>query len=298
MSRRGWLLFGAMGVIWGIPYLLIKVAVGGLSPAALVFVRTGMAALMLVPLAAFRGQLRPLLPRWRPLLIFAGVEIAVPWLLLSTAEQRLSSSLSGLLVAAVPLVGALLSWASGGERLGPQRLLGLLVGLAGVAALVGLDLHIGDVWALAAMAVVVLGYAVGPLVLARHLSDVPGLGVTAASLALTAVAYLPVALTQLPARPPSGGVLAAVVTLSVVCTAVAFLLFFALIAEVGPVRATVITYLNPAVALALGVLLLHEQFTVGIAVGFVLVLAGSVLATRRRPAATEPPALLEPAELA
>jgi drug/metabolite transporter (DMT)-like permease len=296
MSRRGWLLFVAMGVIWGIPYLLIKVAVGGLSPVTLVFLRTAVAALMLLPLAAFRGQLRPLLPRWRLLLIFAAVEVAVPWLLLSTAEQRLSSSLSGLLVAAVPLVGALLAWGTGGERLGPQRLLGLLVGLAGVAALVGLDLHVGDAWALAEMAVVVVGYAVGPWILARYLSDAPGLGVTAASLALTALVYLPWAVAQLPARAPSGGVIAAVVTLSVVCTATAFLLFFALIAEVGPVRATVITYLNPAVAVTLGVLLLHERFTLGIAVGFVLVLAGSVLATRRRAGTAAPPAPVPPAE--
>jgi drug/metabolite transporter (DMT)-like permease len=138
------------------------------------------------------------------------------------------------------------------------------------------------------MAVVVVGYAVGPWVLARYLSDAPGLGVTAVSLALTAVVYLPVAMAQLPARPPSGRVIAAVATLAVVCTATAFLLFFALIAEVGPVRATVITYLNPAVAVTLGVLLLHERFTLGIAVGFVLVLAGSVLATRRRPVPVEP----------
>src|SRR6266571_1337198 len=157
MSRRGWLLFVTMGVIWGIPYLLIKVAVGGLSPATLVFFRTVVAALMLVPLAAFRGQLRPLLPRWRPLLVFTAVELAVPWLFLATAEQRLSSSLSGLLVAAVPLVGALLGWATGGERLGPQRLAGLLVGLAGVAALVGLDVRVGDIWAVVEMAVVAVG---------------------------------------------------------------------------------------------------------------------------------------------
>lgn len=290
MSRRGWLLFAAMGLIWGIPYLMIKVAVGGLSPAALVFFRTAGAAALLLPIAAGRGQLRPLLRRWRPLLAFTAVELAVPWLLLNTAEQRLSSSLTGLLLAGVPLVGALLAWATGGERLGPQRAAGLLVGVVGVAFLVGLDLHIGDVWALLAMAGVAVGYAVGPFILDRYLAGLPGLGVIAASLGLAALVYLPFGLTQLPAHLPSRSVIGAVAVLAVVCSALAFLLFFALIAEVGPVRATVITYINPAVAVTLGVLLLHEPFTLGIGVGFALVLTGSVLATRRsRQAATEEP---------
>jgi len=281
MSRRGWALFITMSLIWGVPYLLIKVAVGGISPASLVFLRTGIAALLLVPLALARGQLRPVLRRWPIVLAFAFVEMAVPWLLLGSAERRLSSSLAGLLIAAVPLVGALLGWATGGERLGPRRLLGLLVGIAGVAALVGLDLHVDDALALVEMVVVIVGYAVGPFLLARYLSDLPGLGVTAASLAFTAIGYVPVAVVQLPRHWPAGKVVASVAVLALLCTATAFLVFFALIAEVGPVRATVITYLNPAVAVTLGVLLLHESFTAGIAVGFVLVLAGSVLATRR-----------------
>jgi drug/metabolite transporter (DMT)-like permease len=264
-----------------VPYLLIKVAVGGLSPASLVFLRTALAALLLVPLAAARGQLGPVLRRWPALVAFAFVELAAPWLLLASAERRLSSSLTGLLTAAVPLVGALLGWATGGERLGPRRQLGLLVGVVGVAALVGLDLHVDDALALVEMAGVIVGYAVGPFLLARYLSDLPGLGVIASALALTAVGYAPVAAVQLPRHWPGDRVVASVVVLALLCTAIAFLVFFALIAEVGPVRATVITYLNPAVAVTLGVVLLHERFTAGIAVGFALVLAGSVLATRR-----------------
>ncbi|OLB81695.1 MAG: hypothetical protein AUI14_02305 [Actinobacteria bacterium 13_2_20CM_2_71_6] len=284
MSRRGWLLFSVMGLIWGVPYLMIKVAVGALSPASLVFLRTLIAALLLLPLAAARGQLRPLLPYWRPMLAFAAVELALPWLLLASAEQRLSSSLAGLLIAAVPLVGALLGWATGGERLGALRQAGMLIGLAGVAALVGFDLHAGDVWAIGQMAIVVVGYAVGPFILVRYLSELPGLGVTAGALAVTALGYLPVAVVQLPRHWPEPKVIGAVLGLAVICTAAAFLLFFQLIAEVGAIRATVITYINPAVAVALGVLLLGEPFTVGIAVGFALVLTGSVLATRRQPA--------------
>jgi drug/metabolite transporter (DMT)-like permease len=275
-----------MGVIWGVPYLMIKVAVGGLTPGSLVFWRTAIAALLLVPLAAARGELRPLLPYWLPLLAYTVAELAVPWLLLSSAEQRLSSSLAGLLLAAVPLVGALLGWLSGTDRLSPRRLAGLLVGLFGVAALVGLDLGRGDVWALVEMLIVAVGYAVGPYLLTRYLSQLPGLGVVAVSLLLTAVGYLPVAIVQLPRHWPAARVTGAVLVLALLCTATAFLVFFALIDEVGPVRATVITYINPAVAVTLGVLLLHEPFTKGIVIGFVLVLAGSVLATWRSPGRT------------
>ncbi len=289
MSRRGWVLFAAMCFIWGIPYLLIKIAVTDLTPASLVLIRTGLAALLLVPVAAARGQLRPLQPRWRMLVCFTMVEIAVPWYLLSAAEQRLSSSLTGLLVAAVPLVGATLARLTGDhEPLGARRLTGLFVGLAGVAALVGLDIGTANAVALVQMALVVVCYALGPLILARSLSDLPGLGVIAASLALTAVAYTPTGIAQLPSRMPEGEVIAAAIVLGVLCTAIAFLIFFGLIAEVGPVRATVFTYVNPAVAVGLGVAFLHEPLTLGIATGFVLVLAGSVLATRRAAGPAEP----------
>jgi drug/metabolite transporter (DMT)-like permease len=284
-----------MCVIWGIPYLLIRVAVRELTPATLVFARTGLAALLLLPIAAMRGELRPLLRSWWPLLVFTVVELGVPWFLLSRAEEHLSSSLTGLLVAAVPLVGAGITTLRGSsDRLDGRRWIGLLLGLVGVAALVGLDLGSVDVTALVEVCVVVVGYAVGPIVLSRRLSDQPALGVVAASLALTAIAYAPVAAFQLPASFPRASVTASVLTLALVCTALAFLVFFALIAEVGPVRATVITYVNPAVAAILGVSILSERFTVGMGVGFALVLAGSVLATgqlggRRVPVPVEVP---------
>ena len=284
VSRRGWALFAAMCVIWGIPYLLIRVAVRDISPATLVLARTGIAAILLLPVAAARHELRPVLPRWLPLLVFALVEIAVPWVLLSSAEEHVSSSLTGLLIAAVPLVGAVIARTSGQrERLGLQSALGLLLGLVGVAALVGLDLGGVGAGSLAEIAAVVVGYAVGPAILARFLSDLPALGVIALSLAVAALAYVPLAALSLPDRVPPEKVLGSVAALAVICTALAFVLFFALIAEIGPVRATVITYVNPAVAAVLGVGVLGEHFTAGMGVGFVLVLAGSVLATRRAP---------------
>ncbi len=287
MSKRGWLLFAAMAVIWGIPYLLIRIAVRDLTPATLVFARTGLGALLLVPIAAHRGLLRPLLARWRILIVYTVIEIAVPWLLLSHAETRLSSSLSGLLVASVPLIGAVLivlarddHQARHDDRLSPTRLAGLLIGLAGVAVLVGVDVKVHNAWAVVEIGLTAVGYATGPIIIARKLADLPSLGVVAASLGLTALGYAPVAAVQWPSRI-TAEVAWSVVGLAIVCTAAAFLVFFALIAEVGPARATVITYVNPAVALLLGVVVLGEKFTVGIAVGFPLILFGCFLATSR-----------------
>jgi drug/metabolite transporter (DMT)-like permease len=290
VTRRGWFLFGVMGVLWGIPYLLIKVAVGELSPASLVFLRTATGALLLLPIAARRGAMRALLAHWRWVLVYTIVEVAIPWLLLSDGETHISSSLAGLLIAAVPFVGALLALVTGvDDRLDARRTTGLLVGFVGVAALVGFDLSGGNLGAVGEIAVVTVGYALGPMVIARRLRGLPVVGVIATSLALTAVIYAPVGILQLPNHALSLKVVLAVAALGVVCTAVAFILFFALIAEVGPVRATVITYINPAVALALGVLILGEPFTAGTGVGFALILAGSFLATRRTaPAAARP----------
>jgi drug/metabolite transporter (DMT)-like permease len=282
MSRRGWLLFIAVSVIWGVPYLLIRVAVREFSPATLVFARTLPAAVLLIPLAG-RGQLGAVLRRWRWVVAYTAVELALPWFFLSTAEQHLTSSMAGLLIATVPLI-AVVSYrilSPGTERISRRQLLGLLIGFAGVGALVGVDVHDTDIVAIVEVGVTAVGYSLGPLIVNRRLADLPVLGVVSASVALTAVVYAPVALTHLPARI-SFEVLGAVAGLAFLCTALAFLLFFALIAEIGPARSTVVTYFNPAVAVVLGVTLLGERFTAGIAVGFPLILVGSVLATRSR----------------
>jgi len=284
VTSRGRLLFASMALIWGVPYLFIKVAVEDFSPSAVVFGRTALAALLLVPIAAGRGMLRPLLPHWPWLLVFAGVEVAGPFFLLTFAEQRISSSLTGLLVAAVPLMGLVFGRLVGlADPIDARRLVGLLVGVLGVGVLVGLDLH-ADSWAaVVAVLLAAAGYAIGPIVADQRLAGLPSLGVSAVAMGMTAVAYLPFAVLTRPAD--LGAALAsswwAIAVLGVVCSALAFLVFFALIAEVGPTRATVITYVNPAVALLLGVLVLGEPLTLGLLVGFPLVLLGSALATRR-----------------
>jgi drug/metabolite transporter (DMT)-like permease len=260
--------------------------VAEISPAALVLARTALAAAILLPFALVRVDLRPVLARWRWVAAFAAVEIAIPWVMLGSAEQHLSSSLTGLLIAGVPLVGTVFALATGGgDRLGRTGLVGLLIGLVGVAAIVGGDYATSDPTALLQIVVVVIGYAVGPAILARRLGGLPTVGVMAVSLALCAVVYVPIAALQWPQAMPSTNVIGAIVILAVVCTAAAFLVFAALIDEVGPVRATVITYVNPAVAAVLGVLVLHEVFTPPMGIGFVLVILGSTLATRRPQAA-------------
>lgn len=281
MSRRGWLLFVALGVIWGVPYLLIKVAVADIHPLVVVFGRTLVGSLLLLPIALRQRALTmAVLRRWKPVLLYTLVEISGPWLMLSYGETRLTSSTSGLLVAVVPLVATVILVAGGDERFDARRLSGLGVGLAGVVCLVGLDVHLGDMVAVGAVMLTVLGYAYSPVVISRRLSDLPTIGVVTATLILATVIYAPFVGWLWPSHVSAASAWS-VVGLGVVCTGVAFVLFFALIAEVGPGRATVITYVNPAVAIVLGVLVLSEPFTIGVAIGFPLVIVGSVLATAR-----------------
>jgi len=282
MSRRGLVLFAAMCVIWGIPYLFIRIAVHEISPATLVAVRTGVAALILLPIAFTRGGLRGIGKAWPWIIVFSAVEVGGPWFALSSAEQQISSALAGLLISAVPLVTLIIGIGfRNRQHIGPANVAGLLVGLVGVALIVGFDLRASSIGALVEMAVVVVGYALGPTIFARYLTGVPSFTVNGTALALCCLAYAPVAAVQWPHAVPSPGVFGAVAVLAVVCTALAFLLYFELVKEVGPVRASVVTYVNPAVAAVLGVAVLRESLTVGMLVGFALVLGGSGLATRR-----------------
>jgi drug/metabolite transporter (DMT)-like permease len=297
MSRRGWVLFGAMCVVWGIPYLLIKVAVREIGPAELVFLRTALGAVLLLPFALARRELRASLRPWVALLVYTVVEIGLPWLLLSDAERHVDSSFTGLVIAGVPLVAAVIARASNrDERLTATRVGGLLVGFAGVALLLGFHAANGGPLPLLELGGVVVCYATGPLIIERWLSGVPRYGVAAASLIVGALMFAPVSVPKLPglARHVTLGPALAALSLAVICTALAFVLFFALIAEVGGVRATVITFVNPAVAVVLGAVVLGEDVSVLTGVAFALILAGSVLATRRRRAAESSPASPEP----
>ena len=293
MTARGWFLFSLMGVVWGIPYLMIKVAVDApLSAAMVVFVRCALGAALLLPFAIRQGGLTGTVrTHWKPMLAFAVIEIMGPWYTLTDAERHLSSSTAGLLIAGVPIVGVIMARFFGDtERLGVRRVMGLGLGLAGVGVLTVPHLTGGDAKSLAEVLVTVLGYATAPLIAARHLKDVPSLHLTAPCLALAAVVYAPAAAVTWPSSVPSASVLAALAGLGVICTALAFIAFLELIKEVGPTRATVFTYVNPAVAVAAGAVFLDEPLTVGIGLAFTLILAGSVLATAGPAPATAEPA--------
>lgn len=280
MTRRAWVLFAALSLCWGVPYLFIKIAVTDVDPLIVAFGRTVLGALILLPLALRRDALRPVLRHWKVLLIYTGVEIVGPWFLLGHAETRLNSSTTGLFLAVVPLIAAVLLVVLGDDRFGPRRIAGLVIGFVGAATLVGLDVRLDDFGSIGLLLGVTIGYAIGPIIISRRLADLPPLGVVTASLIVASLAYVPFTPLVWPARWPASAV-ASIAILAVVCTAAAFLLMFALIAEVGPSRMTFVTYVNPAVAILLGAVVLSEPVTTGLLIGFPLVVLGSILGTWR-----------------
>ncbi len=301
VTTRGWMLYGAMALLWGVPYLFIKEAVESYSPAAVVAGRTLLGAAVLLPIALHRRALRPALTYWPWVLAFAAIEMAGPFFLLSHAEQTLPSGTTGLLVATVPLFAALIALTRGDRSvLSPARAIGLLVGFAGVAVIVsGPGLAVGDdpatLIAVGEVMLVALLYAIAPFIIATKLKGVPSLGTITLALLAVGIAYLPLALLTQHEIPTVRATLS-LVALGILCTAVAFIGFFALIGEVGPVRAPLFTYVNPIVAIILGIIILGEELSAGLLLGFPLVIAGCWFAAtggrlRRRAAADIPPAL-------
>ena len=283
MTRKGWLLFTAMSVIWGIPYLFIKIAVRELDPTVVVFARVGIAAAVLLPVAARRGLLRKLSGGVLAIIVLAFVQIVGPFLMISYGELHIASSLTSLLIAADPLLVALLALRfDPGERVSGLRLVGLLIGMGGVIVLLGLDVG-GDKQRLLGAALVLLaaaGYAASALLIKRPaIAALPRLGVVAAECATATVVLFPLAVTRLPGRIPNPEVIVSLLVLGLICTALAYLIFFALVAEVGASRGTVITYVNPVVSVFLGVTLLGEPLNAAIVVGFLLIIIGSWLST-------------------
>jgi drug/metabolite transporter (DMT)-like permease len=278
-----------MAVIWGIPYLLIRVAVRQLDPGVMVLLRTGPATVLLTPIVIARRQIPVLLKNLRWIIVFAVVEFGIPWYCMATAEKHISSSLTSLLICCVPLFAVLTQrLRRSGEHISRRRYLGLGIGAVGVALLVGLDLRGGSITWIGLMMVVCLGYCFGPMVLATKLAHVPGVVVVAGATAFVALCWIPWSVAHWPAHV-SGETWSCMAVLSVVCTATAFLVFFELVKEVGSSRSVVVTYFNTAIAVVLGVVGLHETLTAGIVFGFPLVLVGCIFATSRsrEPASSE-----------
>jgi drug/metabolite transporter (DMT)-like permease len=286
MSRRAWAAFAAMSLIWGVPYLFIKVAVDdGLSPAFVSFARVAIGAVVLLALGWRAGVLGQVRGRWKWVAVFAVVELALPFPLIAAGEQYVSSSLTAILIACVPLFVALLAIrVDAAERATGLRALGLATGFAGVVALVGIDVagNADELLGAALILVSTLGYATGPMVLKRKLPDVDGRALNGAALLIASVLLVIPAAVSAPSEMPSGDALLALAALGFVCTALALVVFTVLIVEAGPGRAIVITYINPIVAVAAGVLVLNETVGIGAAIGLVLILAGSWLSTDGR----------------
>jgi drug/metabolite transporter (DMT)-like permease len=286
MSARAWIAFAAVSTLWGMPYLFIKVAVdGGVPPVVLAWVRVVLGAAVLLGLAWRGGTLSSLRGRWRWLAVFGITEITLPFPLIAAGEQHVASSLAAIIVAAAPLFVAMLALRfDAEERASGRRLVGLLVGLAGVVALVGIDVAGRGDELLGALAILAAAfcYAVGPMVLKRHLADLDPRASMGAALAVAAVALTPGVLVSPPDAVPSGSALVSLAVLGLFCTAAAFVFYGALVAEAGPGRALVITYVAPVVALALGVAVLGERPGAGAVVGLLLILAGSWLSTDGR----------------
>jgi drug/metabolite transporter (DMT)-like permease len=284
MSWRAWITFAVLCILWGVPYFFIKIALQELSPACVAWTRITLAAVILLPIAWKRGGLRPVMRHKGAVIAFAVSELVFPFFLIAWGEQYVSSSFAGILVATVPLTVVLIAPMMGlHERLGPKRIAGLAVGFSGVIALLGLDTGHGPMlWAgVGAIAISVVGYAVGPLVVQRYLAEVDELSALALSLVVASVVLAPMALLSAPTQLPSMIPLASVIVLGVFCTALALLLYFYLINDAGAARASLVAYVCPAVAALLGVLVLHEQFGVSSAVGLVMILFGSWLASSK-----------------
>lgn len=279
MSRRALFLLVSLGVLWGIPYLLIRIAVVDYHPVVVAFARSVIGALILFPIAMHRKRLAQGFnkPKW--LLAFTLCEISAPWFLIGYAEQHVASSLAGLMIALTPIIATALGVVLARERLSIQRACGLGLGLGGVFALLGFDDQSVQAVPVLALCLSALGYAVGPIIVERKLSDLDTTAVLTASLIVASLTYAPFVPTHWPAQFSFDASIA-VVALALFCTVLAFQLLFALVSEVGPARATVITYINPAVAAFLGIVLLDEPLTLGIICGLLLIVAGSYLATR------------------
>ena len=283
MTWRGWTAFAALGIIWGLPYFFIKIAVQEVSPFTLAFVRVLLATLILMPIAWRRGALRSLAKHKAPIVAFGLIEFAIPFSLISLGERWISSSVTGILIAMVPLSIALIQRFFGiREALGGWRIAGLAIGFIGVAALLGTGPVSGALgWAgVGCMLVSTLCYAVGPLIIQRHLHGLDSIGPLAASLGVASAILLIPAALEIPSSLPSANALASIAVLGIVCTAIAMLLMFYLVRHAGASRASVITYINPVVATLLGVLVLDEHLGIGGFIAFALILLGSWLATR------------------
>jgi drug/metabolite transporter (DMT)-like permease len=287
MSRRNLILFLLSGFLWGIPYLFIKVAVDpqdGFSPAIVVFGRVFIGALVLIPIAIYDKTFFSAIKHWRFIAVYALFEMIGPWILIGTAEQKISSGLAGLLVSSVPIFSTLIASRYGDKSVWqPKRLFGIAIGFLGVFLLVGIESITGSSDPLSILMVIAasIGYAFAVIYITRKMPDGSGIAINGIAMVMTAIFYSPALFLLWPDHTISNEAIYSLIALGVFSTGIAFAIFFTVMAEIGPTRASLVTYMNTAFAVVLGVIILNEPLTVGIIVGLPLVLIGSYLASRR-----------------
>jgi len=284
MSRRGWALFAFIGVIWGVPYLFMKVAVAELSTPVIVCARLIIGASLLIPLALYNGSLRGALQYWRYIALYAILEMAGPWYLITSAQRDLSSGVVALLVATVPIWATLFAHHTGDSTAAHRvRIFGITVGLIGIALLVGVESvrDINNFFALSKVLLASVSYAWAVNMVSRKVPNVSGVAINGIAMGIASLIYLPLAITHWPTEMPSSKALYSTLGLGIICTALAFWVFFFVLNEIGPARASLVVYPNTAVAVVLGIFILKEPITLAIAIGLPLVLIGSYFASRK-----------------
>jgi drug/metabolite transporter (DMT)-like permease len=284
MTRKSWIQFAFVGLLWGIPYLLMKVAVADIPPPLIVAGRTFIGAMILIPISVRQGSFMNAVRGIKYVLPYAFLEMVGPWILITNAEKEISSGLAGLLIATVPIFATIFTSLRGDHTVWqPKRIFGLVVGFIGIVALVGIESITGssNPKAIAMCILAALMYAYAVLMVTSNLPDVEGVAINGLAMAITSVFYMPIAIAMWPTNAVSLNAVAALVALGVFSTAIAFMLFFTVIKEIGAARGSLTTYVNTAVAVVLGIFVLGEPITLGIIVGLPLVLLGSYLASRK-----------------
>lgn len=284
MTRKSWILFGIVGFLWGIPYLLMKVAVADIPPPLIVAGRTLIGAAILIPIAIKKNTFKDAIKGIKYVIPYAVLEMVGPWILITSAEKEISSGLAGLLIATVPFFASIFSSLRGDHSVWqPKRIFGLVVGFVGIVALVGIESITGtsNPKAIAMVILAAIMYAYAVLMVTTNLPGVDGIAINGVAMGLTCLFYTPIAIATWPSNPVSTQAITALVALGVFSTAIAFMLFFIVIVEIGVARGSLTTYVNTAVAVVLGIIILDEPITLGIIVGLPMVLLGSFLASRK-----------------
>jgi drug/metabolite transporter (DMT)-like permease len=286
MSRRSWTLLVIVAAMWGGSFMLTAIAIRDLAVPVVSLFRTGVGAIVLLPIALRRGALAGLRTQLWPVFLLGIVQLAAPFLLLGFGQRTVPSGLAGILVSSTPLWTALLAVRlDREERTRGRGLAGLAVGFVGVVLLCGLELS-GSGDTLLGGALLLLGalsYALGGFLGKNRMRGMAPVGAITGAMIGGSIALAPFALASLPDHAPGLGPVAAAIALGAISGGLGWLLYYTVLAECGPAKATVALYLVPAFAVVYGVVLLGETLTAGAVAGLALVVSGSWLAASKEP---------------